>query len=237
MRIHAIIHAPFEKLGIIENWITEKKYTLTTTHTYDGEQLPDASSFDFLIIMGGPQSPLKLDKYPYLRDEILLAQQAIKKDKAVLGVCLGAQIIAEALGAKTEQSPNKEIGAYPIEVTKEGLNDPLFKLFPSKFDVMHWHNDMPGIPTGAVLLAKSEGCPRQAFSYGDKVYGFQCHLEMTAELVQGMLNHCPEDLLHGKFIRSKDELLSTDYQPINHKMLVALDYLANKCEVRESLVD
>lgn len=99
MRIHAIIHAPFEKLGIIESWISKKNYTLTTTHTYNGEQLPDASAFDFLIIMGGPQSPLKLDKYPYLRNEILLAKQTVKKNKALLGVCLGAQIIAEALGA------------------------------------------------------------------------------------------------------------------------------------------
>lgn len=228
MRIHAIIHAPFEKLGIIESWVSRKNHTLSATHTYNGEQLPDASSFDFLIIMGGPQSPLKLDKYPYLRNEISLAKQTIKNNKSLLGICLGAQIIAEALGAKTENSPNKEIGSYPIVVTKEGLNDPLFKLFPAKFDVMHWHNDMPGTPDGGILLAKSEGCPSQAFCYGDRTYGLQFHLEMTAELVKGMVDHCSEDLLPGKYIRSRDELLSVDCQPINEKMLVVLDYLSNK---------
>jgi GMP synthase (glutamine-hydrolysing) len=228
MRIHAIIHAPFEKLGVIENWISANNHSLSTTHTYHGEQLPNTSAFDFLIIMGGPQSPLRLDKYPYIGNEIELAKQTIKNNKPLLGICLGAQIIAEALGAKTEHSPNKEIGAYPIEVTNAGLQDPLFKLFPAKFEVMHWHNDMPGVGEGSVVLAKSEGCPRQAFCYGDRTYGFQFHLEMTAELIKEMVNHCPEDLLQGKFVRSKEELLSTDYQLINDKMLVVLDYLATK---------
>jgi len=228
MRIHAIIHAPFEKLGIIESWILKRSYILSTTHTYNGEPLPDTSSFDFLIIMGGPQSPLKLDQYPYLRNEIELAKQTIKSNKSLLGICLGAQIIGEALGAKTQTSPNKEIGSYPIEVTKEGFKDPLFQLFPEKFDVMHWHNDMPGIPDGSILLAKSEGCPHQAFCYGDRTYGLQFHLEMSAELVKGMVDHCPDDLLHGKYVRSRDELLSTDYQSINNRMLVVLDYLADK---------
>ena len=97
----------------------ESIWTYNSSKAFNGEQLPDASSFDFLIIMGGPQSPLKLDKYLYLRNEIALAKQMIKNNKSLLGICLGAQIIAEALGAKIENSPNKEIGSYPIEVTKE----------------------------------------------------------------------------------------------------------------------
>lgn len=226
MHVHTIIHAPFEKLGAIETWINEKNYQHSTTHTYKGEQLPDISNFDFLIIMGGPQSPLKVDQYPYLRDEILLAKKVIEHNKPLLGICLGAQLIGEALGAKTERSPNKEVGAYPIEVTKDGLEDPLFKLFPQQFDVMHWHNDMPGLPEGGKLLAKSAGCPRQAFSYGDRVYGFQFHLEMTPEVIKGMLEHCPEDITQGKYIRTPEEILATNYQPINHKLIIALNYLA-----------
>jgi len=227
MRIHSIIHAPFEKLGVIEDWAMQKNYNLSETHTYRGEKLPEVSEFDFLIIMGGPQSPLELEQYPYLRDEIKLTDRAIVNKKAVLGVCLGSQIIGEALGAQTQHSPNKEIGAYPVELTSEGIGDPLFKKFPAKFDVMHWHNDMPGIPTGARLLAKSEGCPRQAFAYGDRVYGLQFHLEITQELAKGMIEHCASDLQPNRYVHSANELLAIDYAPINQKMRVVLDHLAD----------
>jgi len=225
MRIHTIIHAPFEKAGIIESWALNQGYDLSSTHTYKGEKLPDVSAIDFLIVMGGPQSPTKLDKYPYLRDEITLTKQVIDQNKAVLGVCLGAQIIGESLGAKTERSPNKEIGVYPIQLTKDGECDPIFKAFPQSFDVMHWHNDMPGMPEGAVLLAYSEGCPRQVIRYGDRVYGLQCHMEMTNELVKGMTEHCAEDLKSGKYIQETKKLLANDLSEINRKMIFILDHL------------
>jgi GMP synthase (glutamine-hydrolysing) len=225
MRIHIIIHAPFEKPGIIENWAIDKGHDLSSTHTYKGEKLPDISTIDFLIIMGGPQSPTELDKYPYLRNEITLTQQAIDQGKAVLGICLGAQIISESLGAKTERSPNKEIGVYPIRLTKEGEMDSIFKKFPKSFDVMHWHNDMPGIPQGAVLLAYSEGCPRQVIKYSDRVYGLQCHMEMTSELIKGMVEHCVNDLIPGQYIQKNKNLLTNDMSEINNKMFIILDYL------------
>lgn len=231
MRIHSIIHAPFEKLGVIEDWVSEKNYQLSVSHGYKGEKLPDTSQFDFLIVMGGPQSACELTKYAYLQNEIVLAKQAIEKNKAVLGICLGAQLVAEALGAKTTRSPNKEIGVYPIQTTKAAMSDALFQQFPPQFDVMHWHNDMPGIPEGAVLLAKSEGCPQQAFAYGDRVYGFQFHLEMTPALVKALVEHCPEDLLQGKYIRNAKELLSANLESINQKMYLTLDHLAKQVSV------
>ncbi len=228
MHIHYIQHAPFEKLGVIEDWAHQEGYQLSGTQTYNGETLPHASAFDFLIIMGGPQSPLQLEQYPYLLAEIELSRQAIAQQKPVLGVCLGAQIIAESLGATTTQSPNKEIGVYPIELTKEGEQDPLFKLFSKQFNVMHWHNDMPGIPKDAVLLAQSAGCPRQAFRYGDRVYGLQFHLEMDTDCIKGMIEHCAEDLQPGRYVQTKEELLTADHASINQKMCMVLDYLASR---------
>lgn len=228
MHIHYIQHAPFEKLGVIEDWAHRQGYQLSGTQTYNGETLPLVATFDFLVIMGGPQSPSQLEQYPYIRAEIELAKQAITQQKPVLGVCLGAQIIAESLGAKTTQSPNKEIGVYPVELTKEGEQDPLFKLFSRQFNVMHWHNDMPGIPNDAVLLAHSAGCPRQAFRYGDRVYGLQFHLEMTAECIEGMIAYCAEDLQPGRYVQTKEELLTADHAPINQKMCMTLDYLAER---------
>ena len=112
MRIHSIIHASFENLGTIEEWIRQTAYPLTSTHTYKGGSLPKSNEIDFLIIMGGPQSPLHVDKWPYLQNEINLIKQCIDEDKPLLGICLGAQLISEALGAKTEKSPHREIGLY-----------------------------------------------------------------------------------------------------------------------------
>lgn len=226
MRVHIIIHARFEKPGAIEPWAIKNGHTLTFTHTYRGEQLPDISEFDFLVIMGGPQSPLELDKYPYLRDEIALTKLAVNQKKIVLGICLGAQIIGESLGAKTERSPNKEIGVFPIQLTDEGINDSIFSKLPTTFDVMHWHNDMPGVPAGSAILAYSEGCPRQIIRYNESVYGLQCHMEMTNELVKGMTEHCGDDLKPGKYIQTTEELVSADQSKINEKIFFILDQLA-----------
>lgn len=226
MRIHTIIHAPFEKAGAIEKWATDKGYQLLATHTYRGEKLPSLSAVDFLVIMGGPQSPAELDKYPYLREEITFTRQIIDHKKPVLGICLGAQIISESLGAKTEHSPNKEVGIFPIQLTTDGEDDPIFKQFPKIFEVIHWHNDMPGIPEGSLVLAKSDGCPRQAIRYSNRVYGLQFHMEMTSELLTGMVKHCPQDLNPGRYIQETTKLLSADLTEINSKMFAILNYLA-----------
>ncbi len=228
MRIHYLIHAPFEKLGVIEDWARKHNHSMTSTHTYKGESLPKLLDFDLLIIMGGPQSALELDSHLYLKEEIALAKRAIHEKKAIIGICLGAQILGEALGAKALKSPHKEIGLYPITVTTEGEKDPIFGAFSKQFDVMHWHSDMPGIPQDAVLLAKSEGCPHQAFRFGDRIYGFQFHLELTHELIAGMIENCPDDLKPGKYIRSTEELLNADFASINKKMYQALDHIASQ---------
>ena len=222
------MHAAFEKLGAIEEWANKKKYLLAGTRTYKGEQLPSTSEFDFLIVMGGPQSASETNKWPYLQDEMNLIKKAIDADKVVLGICLGAQLLAENLGAKTERSLYREIGVFPVELLPDASIDPIFSQFPQKFNVMHWHNDMPGIPQAARLLAKSAGCPRQAFSISDKVYGFQFHLELTPATIAGMLLHCEKELTPDVYVESKQTLLSHDLVDINEKLFVALDYLSSK---------
>ena len=190
MRIHCVLHASSEGPAAIEHWAQAKGLEFATTKTYAGEQLPDTNEFDFLVVMGGPQSPLEIEKHPFLRDEIELVSRAVADHKVILGICLGSQIIAEALGAATQRSPEKEIGVFPIDLTAEGRVDPIFKNFPDKFSAFHWHNDMPGIPKGAVLLAQSLGCPHQAFRYGDRVYGLEFHLEPTRESAMELIDNC-----------------------------------------------
>lgn len=225
MRIHALLHSSFDSACEIKKWAASRQHTITFTRTYSGEKLPNTSDFDFLILLGGPQSLLKLEKYPYLHDEIALTHQAILDHKIVLGICLGAQIIGEALGEKTQVSPHQEIGLHAIERSAAGALDPLFQLFPETMQVMHWHNDMSGLPTGAVILATSAGCPRQAIHYRDRVYGLQFHLEMTQTLVQALVAHCGEELQPGRFVRDSAALSSADYQPCNQQLIVVLDHL------------
>lgn len=226
MKILFVTHASFEKPGSIETWAKKNGHETQEVSPFKGENIPDINEFDFLIVMGGPQSPLKMEKAPYLADEITLIKQAIDKKKRIIGICLGAQLIGEAFGAKTERSPHREIGIFSVEQLETAKLDPIFKQFPQIYDVMHWHSDMPGIPTGAVLLAKSEGCPRQIIRYDDRIYGFQCHFELTRELVQEMMEHCSTDLKPGPYVSSAKELTSADYSQINAKMDKVLDYLA-----------
>jgi GMP synthase (glutamine-hydrolysing) len=190
MNILCITHADFETPGVIETWANQNGYDFIVSRPYKGDRLPEHKKFDFLIVMGGPQSPLEIDKSPYLKDEMLLIKQAIEDDKRVLGFCLGAQLIGEALGANTTRSPEKEVGVFPITLTAEGIIDPLLQGLPTGFPVIHWHNDMPGETKDSAILAFSEGCPRQILKYGPKVYGFQCHLEITSEGIEDLLDAC-----------------------------------------------
>lgn len=223
MRIQYIIHAEFELPGIIEMWAKQNGFTEKYCRPFVGEMLPNTSEFDLLIIMGGPQSASNVIETPYLKAEILLIKQTINAHMPVLGFCLGAQLIGEALGAATERSPSKEVGVFPIELTKEGYEDPLLKHLPKHFSVVHWHNDMPDLTPKAKILATSQGCPRQIIHYVPLVYGFQCHPEIPLKSIETMLEHCSNDLAPGKFVQSKQDLLNNDYSAINKIMLQILD--------------
>lgn len=226
MQVCTLIHESFEGLGAIHNWLQKKNYHVRETHSYRGDALPQVQDFDGLIVMGGPQDLKDLKKYPYLQDEIRLIKQAIQQDKLVLGVCLGAQLIAESLGAKTEASPEKEIGVFPLQLTQQGYADPVMRHFPDSFPATHWHNDMPGLPAGAAVLAASRGCPRQIICFKPRVYGLQCHFELTREDISKMVNHSSGDLTPGRYIQTKAELLNQDYSAINQLMFQFLDHFS-----------
>jgi len=225
MRIHAIIHAEFEDLGVIEQWADQKGIDISKTHLAEGELLPKLETFDVLITMGGPQSPRYPDKFPYLLAEIQFIQACIKANKWVIGFCLGAQLIAEALGETTQKSPEREIGIFPIHLTPEGQSDPLLLGFPESLPVMHWHGDMFRIPEGADLLAYSEGCPQQILRYSDRVYGFQCHFEMDHKSVERIIANCPKDIYPTRFTQSKDAMLQGSFEGFNQQMMIMLDRL------------
>ena len=226
MRVHTLIHAPFEGLGVIRGWLSEKNHFLHETHTYRGDPLPRVENFDWLIIMGGPQSLQKLEKYLYLKDELRLINEALQSNKLILGICLGAQLIAEALGAKTVSSPETEIGVFPLHLTGKGYTDPILRHFPDPFNATHWHHDMPGLPEEAVILASSSGCPRQIIRFRRGVYGIQCHLELTSADISKMIDHGSHDLISGRYIQTKYELLNHNYTENNQLMFLFLNYFS-----------
>lgn len=223
MKILCLTHVDFETPGQIEPWAKNRGHDFSIIKPYRGEALPSIDSFDVLIVMGGPQSPRDIEKFSYLAQEISLLKEALKADKKILGFCLGAQLIGEALGEKVCKSPEKEIGIYPITLTQGGQKDPLFQGLPKSFPVIHWHGDMPGLTKDSEVLAFSEGCPRQIVRYREKIYGFQCHLEITLQGIKDLIQAVPEDLESSQFTQTEQELLAQDYVSIHKAMEEILD--------------
>jgi GMP synthase (glutamine-hydrolysing) len=233
MHIHFIIHEHFEAPGAYEIWGKNRGCSMSYSRVYQGDRLPeDLESTDLLIIMGGPQSPATtLTECPWFdaQAEKALISRAVEADKTVIGVCLGSQLIGEALGAAFCHSPEKEIGKFPVRLTDAGKANPLFKDFGHELNVGHWHNDMPGLTPQAKVLAYSEGCPRQIVQYGERVYGFQCHMELTPEVVELLIEHSQNDLRRAaefRFVETAEKLRSHDYREMNQVLFSFLDKLA-----------
>lgn len=195
--------------GTIKNFLIMQKIPYTIVELSKGEKIPATDNFDTLIILGGPMSVNEDNIYPYIKEEEKLVRDFISKGKRILGVCLGAQIMAKTLGTKVYTGAEKEIGWYDIELTTDGLKDPCMrslavhpeiKDFWMRFKVFHWHGETFDIPEGAVRLARSRLYPNQAFRYGDKAYAFQFHIEVTKEMVYDWLKSEPVD-----FSKLKDE--------------------------------
>ena len=227
------MHESFESPGAIETWAIEKKHSLSYTKIFQKEKFPDkVNKIDFLIVMGGPQSPATtINECPYFdsKKEIEFIRRVIDSNKLVLGICLGAQLIGEALGAKFDHSPNKEIGIFDLILTDDVKYDPYFSKLPKKFPVGHWHGDMPGLTPESKLLAKSIGCPRQIVKYTSRVYGFQSHFEFTKASIEDMIINCSKELESAKglpFVQTAEKLRTLDFRDMNNILFGFLDYFS-----------
>lgn len=183
MKVLVFRHAAFEELGTLRPALEARGLDVEAVELHEpGAQPPEIASAAGLVFMGGPMGAN--DDLPFLHQELELLQDAVKLGLPVLGICLGAQLIAKALGAKVYKSPVPEIGWFRIDVTAAGRLDPVFGEAGEALTVFHWHEDMFEIPPGGELLATAEGCPNQAFRYGRNVYGFQFHPEMTPAMIE-----------------------------------------------------
>ncbi len=203
-RLHFIQHVEFESIGIIEDWALEKGMDITSTKMYLDEELPDRNELrdiDILLIMGGPMNIYEYAEYPWLKEEKIFLKKAIReatifKKLAIVGICLGAQLISDALGGTVSQNQYKEIGWFPIRSTND--------LLPDDISVFHWHNDTFSIPKGASCIAYSEGCANQAFIYKQQVIGLQFHLELTMDNINTIYTNCVNELESGPYIQKQN---------------------------------
>lgn len=208
MQLHYFQHVHFEGPGHIRTWAEENGHQLNGTHFFEPEYtLPKLSSIDGLIVMGGPMSVFDEERYEWLSAEKQFLKEAIAHGVRILGICLGAQLLANVLGAAVKPAPNKEIGWFPIAPTDESKALPWFyELFSPHRTVFHWHADKFEIPFGAINLASSEGNKNQAFAVSDHILALQFHVETTSSGVDALIAHAKSDIVPGNFVQDEAAL-------------------------------
>src|SRR3989338_2893753 len=185
-----IEHVPHERLGVFEPAFTAAGCSLLRLTVYDRTiRWPSLDDVDGIVSMGGPMSVYQQAQHPSLTKELSLLREAIKRKKPILGICLGAQLLAAALGARVMKNPQKEIGWYPLMREPGAEGDPLCERFGQTETVFQWHGDTFALPKGAVRLFSSPLCREQAFRYYGNVYGLQCHLEVTEAMIRAWMQH------------------------------------------------
>ena len=249
MRVRVLQHVPFEGIGSIQAWMDARGIVVETTRLFADAALPRVGEVDWLIVMGGPMSVNDESAHAWLRPEKRLIAQAIESGKIVLGICLGAQLIASALGARVFQNPCKEIGWFPVYRTRgaapqpgragsqpgfhgpqparDGLQPGLAGPFAESQDVFHWHGETFDLPRGSLGFLRSEGCENQAFAIGSRVLGLQFHLETTPASAASLIDGSRDEIVPGPTIQTEKEMLGRPerFAAINRLMASVLDRL------------
>lgn len=217
MKIHCIRHEPFEGLACILNWIEEHNHKLTFTHIHLGQSFPAEIDFDLLIVMGGTASLYDHKNSGWLKAQKNFIKRTLSADKKVIGICLGAQILAMVLGAEVYKNKQKEIGWYTTyfnDAAREAL-----PFLPEKLESFHWHGDTFDIPDGATRIASSDVTPNQGFIYKNQILALQFHLELTEESLQKITRALKSEL------SKKQSTVQDSEQIMGRKELIASNNL------------
>jgi GMP synthase-like glutamine amidotransferase len=208
MHIHCLQHVPYETPGTILEWVAEGGHTVTYSRFFEADnKFPPIAAIDVLLIMGGAMNVDEEAKYPWLKAEKAYIKSAIDAGKKVIGICLGAQLIASVLGAAVYKGKETEIGFFRAKFTSIAQQNPWFAHFPEAYILFHWHGDTFDLPERARLMASTRACRNQAFVVGENVLALQFHPEMTRDTIEQMLQHDGAELEEkGKYIQSVDAI-------------------------------
>jgi GMP synthase-like glutamine amidotransferase len=225
MNAHFLLHVDFEGPGRIGTWLRDRGATTSGTRFFSGERPPDPEDLDFIALMGGPMSANDEDRHPWLKTEKGFIRAAAARGVPLLGVCLGAQLIASAMGARVYVNPVKEIGWLPVKGVPASSR--CFR-FPNETIVFQWHGETFDLPVGAERLAASPDCENQAFQIGRGIIGLQFHLEATPEGARALIENCGDDLIPGPRVQSAKQIEETDprrYSEAHSLMAEVLEFL------------
>ena len=188
MRFHCLQHMPDEGPGHAADWLAAHGHSLTFTRLFEPAPVfPAMTEFDGLLILGGAMSVYDEEKLPWLRNEKVFIQEVLRAGKVTLAICLGAQLVAQALGGEVRPNPEPEIGFWTVRFSAKSLEHPLLRGWPEKAAVLHWHVDTFTVPPGAMRVGMSAGCATQGFVWGDGIIGLQFHPEMTVPMVEQLM--------------------------------------------------
>jgi GMP synthase-like glutamine amidotransferase len=220
LKIHCLQHVPYEGLAIIQEWALRKGHELRFTRFYEKCILPGIEEIDWLVIMGGPMGVNDHDKFPWLAGEIEFIRKAIDNSKVVIGICLGAQLIARSLGAAVKQGKHKEIGWFPVVINKNTADEAGFDFLPDKLTAFHWHQDTFDIPAGAFHLASSEVYSNQAFIFNGSVLALQFHFEMDLPAIKEIIRNSGGELAVSAYVQPANEIITAKQHIANNNKLM-----------------
>lgn len=230
MQVHYLQHVPFEGIGSMADWFERHGDTVTATHLYRGDELPAVSALDWLVVMGGPMSVHDVARHPWLAAEKRFVREAIDAGKTVLGICLGAQLIAEVLGGAVRSNGCREIGWFPLRRTSAAVDTVLTGVLPEVVDVFHWHGERFIPPAQAQIVASSDACLNQGFVVDDRVVALQFHLETTPQSAAALIDHCADELDGSRYVQSAEQILGDPerFATVNRIMDALLSALRNR---------
>jgi len=235
MKLHALRHEVFEGIGSIGDWADANGVEVGETMLCDGDALPDLEEFDVLLVMGGSMGVDDIDEHPWLEEEKVFIESAIDDGKFIIGICLGAQLVASVLGARVYPAGQKEIGWLSVKIEDGARQSELFPELPESLTVFQWHGDVFDLPEGTECVALSEACPQQGFILDDRVIGLQFHLEMTPAGVADLIENCDAALEASEFVQDEATIKAANFNcdPTNDILAEILDRI--QAEVEDDL--